>query len=116
MLSIIISYIILLLNWNLSLSRKKSADRKKEENINIIYRFNRLKNFLNVEKPMAFQKIFPFCSAQTLALTTNTEDASNDEFSASFGLSSLKGNSLPASFAPKASQKFIHLRSSGVLK
>ena len=52
-------------NWSLSLSRKKSADRKKEENINIIYRFNRLKNFLNVEKPMAFQKIFPFCSAQT---------------------------------------------------
>jgi hypothetical protein len=50
---------------SLSLSRKKSADRKKEENINIIYRFNRLKNFLNVEKPMAFQKIFPFCSAQT---------------------------------------------------
>ena len=27
-----------------------------------------------------------------IALTTNTEDASNDEFSASFGLSSLKGN------------------------
>ena len=65
---------------------------------------------------LLFQRGTREVSILPVALTSNTEAASNGEFLVSFGLSSLKGSSLPASFALKYTQKFINLRSSGVLK
>ena len=43
----------------------------------------------------------------SIALTTNTEDASNGEFSASFSLSNSKGDSLPSFLRIKICSK-IH--------
>ena len=50
-------------------------------------------------------------AGESVAEATNTKDASKVEFSATFGLSSSKGYSLPSSFAPKFAQKFIRFRS-----
>ena len=52
------------------------VNKISEITINFVYNFENLCYYIKVEK---------------IALTTNTEDASNDEFSVSFGLSSLKG-------------------------